>query len=310
MHGGQVMELRDLEYFVVVAEQGNLGRAADNLGLSQPALSRGLKRLEDSLETKLFRRSPSGMELTAEGSLLLSRARELRHYLRNVAREVSDVSRGHAGHFNIGVGPNATDDLLVASIAKLLRTEPRITTKVVVSDQDEIIPALQSGEVDVVFNLVHHKLPADLNYIPVREDECVVGCAPTHRLARCTSVPLSELANERWALGEPDLPTMQTLHRVLRDHGFETPRAALQTRSLPLRLEIAANSDVLVYASRVMVERFGRLVILPVEELRWIRSIGLTHRQEPYLSPAVRRFIVILMNMACSEGAGKAPGET
>ena len=94
MNGGDVMELRDLEYFVVVAEQGNLGRAAEQLRLSQPALSKSLKRLEDALEVRLFRRSANGMELTAEGSLLLSRARELRHSLRNVAREVSDVSRG------------------------------------------------------------------------------------------------------------------------------------------------------------------------------------------------------------------------
>ena len=100
MNGGDVMELRDLEYFVVVAEQGNLGRAAEQLRLSQPALSKSLKRLEDALEVRLFRRSANGMELTAEGSLLLSRARELRDSLRNVAREVSDVSRGHAGHIN------------------------------------------------------------------------------------------------------------------------------------------------------------------------------------------------------------------
>lgn len=309
MHGGQIVELRDLEYFVVVAEQGNLGRAADHLGLSQPALSRGLKRLEDALETRLFRRSPSGMALTTEGALLLSRARELRFYLRNVAREVSDVSRGHAGHINIGVGPNATDDLLVASISELLRTEPRITTGVVVSDQDEIIPALQSGDLDVVFNLVHHKLPSDLVYIPVREDECVVCCAPTHRLATCRSVPLSELKNERWALGEPDLPTMQTLQRVLRDNGFEAPRAALQTRSLQLRLEVAAASDVLVYASRVMVERFEHLKILPVDELRWVRSIGVIHRNETYLAPAVRRFVEILKSMVVGKRADRTNAE-
>ena len=97
MNGGDVMELRDLECFVVVAEQGNLGRAAEQLRLSQPALSKSLKRLEDALEVRLFRRSANGMELTAEGSLLLSRARELRDSLRNVAREVSDVSRGTPG---------------------------------------------------------------------------------------------------------------------------------------------------------------------------------------------------------------------
>jgi len=297
MNGGDVMELRDLEYFVVVAEQGNLGRAADQLRLSQPALSKSLKRLEDALEVRLFRRSANGMELTAEGSLLLSRARELRDSLRNVAREVSDVSRGHAGHINVGVGPNANDEFLLAAVTELLRTEPRITIKVMVSDQDEIIPALRRGEIDVVVNLVFPKPPPGLAYIPLREDECVACCGLRHRLAGRTHVPLSELATERWALGEPGLPTNQILHEVLRDHGLEPPRVALQTRLLSMRLQAAARSDLLVYGSKTIAQQFGALHVLPVEELRWVRPVGVLHRKEPYLAPAIRRFIDILKDV-------------
>ena len=297
MNGGDIMELRDLEYFVVVAEQGNLGRAAERLGLSQPALSKSLRRLEDALEARLFRRTASGMELTAEGSLLMSRARELRHSLRNVAREVSDVSRGHAGHIKIGVGPNADDEFLRAAITELLSTEPRITMEVIVSDQDELIPALHSGEIDVFVNLVHPKPPAGLAYIHLREDECVVCCSRNHRLAGRTHVPLSELSKERWALGEPGLPFMQILHGVFRDNGLEPPRAAFQTRTFSLRLEVAAKSDLLLFISRALARRFGTLQVLPVEELRWVRSIGVLHRREPYLSPAIRRFIEILQKV-------------
>jgi DNA-binding transcriptional LysR family regulator len=301
------MELRDLEYFVVVAEHGHLGRAAEHLGLGQPALSKSLRRLEDALEVRLFRRSPNGMELTAEGSLLLERARELRHSLRNVAREVSDVSRGHAGHIRIGVGPNANDEFLLAAITELLRTEPRITMKVIVSDQDEIIPALHNGQVDVLVNLMVYEPPAGLAFVPLREDECVVCCSPNHRLAGRTHVQLSELSNERWALGEPGLPTQQRLHRAFRDNGLEPPRVALESRSMSLKLEAAANSDLLMYMSRVLAKRFGALQVLPVEELYWVRSIGVIHRKEPYLSPAVRRFIEILTRVTSDASAGALP---
>src|ERR1044072_5736978 len=294
MNGGDVMELRDLEYFVVVAEQGNLGRAADQLRLSQPALSKSLKRLEDALEVRLFRRNANGMELTAEGSLLLARARALRDSLRNGAREVSDVSRGHAGHINVGVGPNANDAFLLAAVTELLRTEPRITMKVIVSDQDEIIMALRRGKIDVVVNLVYPKPPAGLAYIHLREDECVVCCGLGHRLAGPTDVSLPQLRDERGARGEPGLPTQQILHQVFRDHGLEPPRAALQTRLLSMRLRAAVSSDLLVYGSKEIARQFGALHVLPVEELRWVRSIGVLHRKEPYLSPAIRRFIDIL----------------
>jgi DNA-binding transcriptional LysR family regulator len=311
MNGGYVMELRDLEYFAVVAEQGNLGRAAELLGLSQPALSKSIARLEDAMEVKLFRRTAKGMDLTAEGSLLLSRARELRQSLRNVAREVSDVSRGHAGHIKIGVGPTVNDEFLLAAIIELLRAEPRITMKVVVSDIDEILPALQSGQIDVVFNLMVFKPPAGLAYIPLREDECVAFCAANHRLAARTHVQLSELSKERWALGEPGLPTQQRLHEVFRDNGLEPPRVALESRLLSLRVQAAANAGLLLYTSRTVATRFGTgeiaLKALPVQELRWVRSVGVLHREEPYLSPAVRRFIEILTRITLNTAADAVP---
>src|SRR5262249_8956947 len=311
MNGGYLMELRDLEYFSVVAEHGHLGRAAEHLGLSQPALSKSIARLEGTMEVKLFQRSAKGLELTAAGSLLLSRARELRQSLRNVAREVSDVSRGHAGHIKIGVGPSANDDFVLAAITELLRAEPRISIKVIVSDMDEIMPALHSGQIDVVVNLMVFKPPAGLAYIPLREDECVVCCATNHRLAARTHVPLSELSQERWALGAPGLPTQQRLHEVFRDNGLETPRVGLESRSLSLRLEAVANSDLLLYTSRAVGRKFGSrqiaLMTLPLEELYWVRPVGMIHRKERYISPAVRRFIEILTRITSSAVPGAVP---
>ena len=88
------MELRDIEYFAVVAEQRHLGRAAELLGLTQPALSKSLRRLESALEVKLVRRIPKGIELTAEGTALASGAHALRLSMKDVVREVSDVTHG------------------------------------------------------------------------------------------------------------------------------------------------------------------------------------------------------------------------
>src|SRR4029453_8338092 len=127
------MELRDIEYFEEIAEQRHVGRAAERLGLSQPALSKSLRRLEDALQVKLFDRNSKGLELTAEGSLLLTRARDLRLTLRNVAREVSDLSEGRAGQLRIGVGPTVSMRLISSSLAKLSTDAPRIAVRVTIS---------------------------------------------------------------------------------------------------------------------------------------------------------------------------------
>ena len=85
------MELRDIEYFGVIAEHKHLGRAAEALGLSVPAVSKSLRRLEAATEAKLVRRTPKGVELTAEGAALLSHVRDLRVSVRDITRELADL---------------------------------------------------------------------------------------------------------------------------------------------------------------------------------------------------------------------------
>jgi DNA-binding transcriptional LysR family regulator len=196
----------------------------------------------------------------------------------------------------------------------LLRSEPRITMKVVVSDNDEVLPALRSGQLDLVIQYLYPlAAPTGLIYIPLYEDETVPCCARTHRLAACNHVTLDELSKERWAFQGPAvLGPQQRLHEVFRDNGLEPPRIALESRSFSLRLQVAANSDLLMYISRAVVARrlgAGTFHVLPVKELHWRRSVGVVHRKEPYMSPAVRRFIEILTRITASASA-EAPGGT
>jgi LysR family hydrogen peroxide-inducible transcriptional activator len=88
------MELRDIEYFAVLAKHRHLGRAAEVFDLSQSALNKSLRRLEVGIGAKLVKRTPKGIELTAEGTTLLAHAHRLRGSLDDVRREVGDVIRG------------------------------------------------------------------------------------------------------------------------------------------------------------------------------------------------------------------------
>jgi len=292
------MELRDIEYFEEIAEQRHLGRAAERLGLSQPALSKSLRRLEEAMQVKLFDRNAKGLELTAEGSLLLARARDLRLSLRNVAREVSELSEGRAGHLRIGVGPSIPTRLISNALARLLVEAPRVTARLTISDADEIIPALRKGELDLNINLMLLSPPDGLCYVQLYEDEAVVCASRTHRLSGRSKVSLDELSRERWTQSEPALPTPQRVHRVFEEHGLPRPKVALESRSLAVRLQAVASSDLLAYTSRHVVEQAladgYALAMLPVPELVWWRPVGAIHRNEPYLHAAARRFIDIL----------------
>ena len=295
------MELRDIEYFAVIAEHGHLGRAADALGLSQPALSKSLRRLEQALQVKLVKRTPKGVELTAEGSVLLLRVRELRLSLQGVAREIADVSQGRVGHLRIGVSVAISEQFLSDAFATLLKDAPRTKLIVSVSDNDLMVPALCNGELDLIIHYLPATPPEGVVCEHLYDSEYVVCASAKHRLAGRKQVTLAELAQERWALNELTLPAQQRLLEKFRDSGFPPPRVAFQSRSAALRLRTVGSSDLLTIVSRDCIEQAtsaSTVITLPVNELAWLRPVGVIFRRETYLPPVGRRFIEIIKAMA------------
>jgi DNA-binding transcriptional LysR family regulator len=302
------MEWRDIEYFAVVAEHGHLGRAANALRLSQPALSKSLGRLEQDLQVKLVKRTPKGIALTAEGSVLLLRVRDLRLSLQNLRREIMDVGEGRVGLARVGVGFPGPEQFLSAAFAMLLEDAPRTKLVVSHSDNDLMIPALHNGELD----LIVHYLPrasssahSDEAVRPIEglvcehlfDDEFVVCASTKHRLAGRKKVPISELAQERWLSTDPALRGHQRLHEVFLNHGLPPPSIAMEARATALRLRTVASSNLVDWTSRKSIEQsavVSSLAILPVKELAWVRPVGLIYRRETYQSPAIKRLIEIL----------------
>jgi len=295
------MELRDIEYFAVVAEHGHLGRAAEALGLSQPAVSKSLRRLEQALEAKLVKRTPKGVELTAEGSALLLRVRDLRLSLQDVTREIADLSQGRVGHLRIGGGEIIAEHLLPAVFTAMLKDTPKITLKFSVSENDLMLPALSNGELDLVVNYLRPALPEGLVQERLYDEEMVVCASADHRLIRLKRVTLADLAHERWTLTEPVLQTTQWLRRAFQDRGLPPPRVAFESRSARFRFQILSSSDLLDFEPRHIFQQAAarfRLKEIPVKELMWHRPIGVIYRKDAYLSPANRRFIEILKSKA------------
>lgn len=194
------MDLRDIEYFAVVAEHGHVGRAAEALGLGQPALSMSLRRLEKSAQAKLVKRTPKGVELTAVGVALLSHVRHLRLARDDLAREVADLAGGRAGHLRIGAGPATAEGFLPEACSALLKDAPKVTLNIAVSSTQVVLQALRNGELDIVVSHIWKVPSQDLNHEPLWNDEFVVSASINHGLAKRKSVTLDDLVQERWAI--------------------------------------------------------------------------------------------------------------
>jgi DNA-binding transcriptional LysR family regulator len=294
------MELRDIEYFAVVAEHRNVRRASEALGLSPAALSKSLHRLEQSMQAKLVERTPKGVALTSVGAALLAQVQRLRVVLLDIRREAEDLTRGSAGHLRLGVGATTAEDMPDCCSA-LLREAPALSVQITVADNDMMIPALMRGELDLVFNVIPDSPHAGCVHERLFDDLFVVCASADHPLARRRRLTMAELANEQWALSVPGVLNVQHLHRMFQASGLPPPQVAIEARPLRLRLQICASTRLLSFSARrslqLVAPRF-RLKELPVEELRWRRAVGVIYRNESYLSPAARRVIRLLGAMA------------
>lgn len=300
------MDIRDIEYFAVVAQHGHLGRAAEALGLGQPAVSMSLRRLEKSAQAKLVKRTPKGVELTAVGAAILSNASKLQLARDDLAREVADLAQGRAGHLRIGASPSNSEVLLPQACSTLLMEAPKVTLDVAVLDNDALLPALRKGELDIAVTHTQQRANPDVVQELFRQDEFVVYCASGHHLARRKSIALADLANERWAISaagaardRPAWPTgsLLSLQRAFEERSLPAPRITLVSDLVMFKLRAVAASDLVGVTVKANVQAVAAelgLKILPVRGLDWVRPVAIAYRKDAYLPAAGQRFIEIL----------------
>jgi DNA-binding transcriptional LysR family regulator len=302
------LDLRDIEYFAVIAEHKHLGRAAEALGLGQPALSISLRRLEKAADAKLVERTPKGVELTAVGTALLTHVGRLRLARKDLAREIADLARGQAGSLRIGASPSNLLAVLPEVCSTLLTGSPKLTLRVSALDNEALLPALRKGELDVVIGHTQQFRDPEVTEIVIKEDEFVVYCGASHRLAKRKSLTLNELADERWVATEAnaDAPWL-SLRQFFGERGLPAPKIALTSPSSALNLRAVASSELLGISNRRNVLAAAsslRLAILPIKDLVWIRHAVIVHRKDAYLSPVARRFIEAMKAAAKPSASG------
>jgi DNA-binding transcriptional LysR family regulator len=292
------VEFRDIEYFAVLAEHGNVGRAAEALGLSAPALSVSLRRLETAMRVKLFNRTPKGVELTPTGSALLAQVKRLRLAREDVLREATDLSEGRAGHLRIGAGPAACIALLPLACEELVRELPAVTLKIVVGTLPPLIEQLRNGESDLAVMPLPTTPNHDLIQETLYDDQMVVYCSIHHHLAKKRNrLTLADIAEEEWASTQTTLPSSELLNRVLRENGFPARKVRVEAASHQIVNHLVATSNLLGFNSRFVVRQATpryRFAELRIRELAHARHQGLLYRKDGYLSPAARRFVEIL----------------
>ena len=189
------MELRQLKYFIAVAEELHFGRAAESLHLSQPALTKQIQALEDSLKIQLLKRTKHSCHLTMAGQKFLEKARRILEEIEESIQVTRQVADGQMGRVRIGF-TEATLYSLAPNIFKTYREHyPQVNLILTSSGTEANVEALRTYRIDVGFVYLPIREPS-LSVYPLYEEAYVAALPSSHRLARQKEISLQSLANQ------------------------------------------------------------------------------------------------------------------
>ncbi|HEY5894344.1 MAG TPA: LysR substrate-binding domain-containing protein [Chthoniobacterales bacterium] len=192
------MELRHLRYFVAVAEEQNVTRAAARLHVSQPPLSRQIRDLEDELGVALFEHGAKAVRLTEAGRVFLTEARAALQRVDEAVQVVKAVAGGQSGEIHVGYAPSLTVEILPRALRFFQETSPGVRVRLHDLSTQELLRGLRDRKLDVALLVqVSAKVLAEFVFEELRQYAVCVAVHPAHPLARARKVGLEQVARER-----------------------------------------------------------------------------------------------------------------
>src|SRR5262245_39444768 len=194
---------REVAAFLAVARAGGVGAAAKSLSLSQPAITRSLKRLERQLGVALFIRHSTGMEITPFGRTLIPYAESLESETERILEEIRVLNGAAAGLARVGIVPSVAANLLPQAIARTLAASPGVQVRVVEAPGNQLVSALIRGELDfAVAGLPHDPIDGHVLVSPLLEDEVSIVARTGHALMGEKNLSVAMLREYPWAMPE------------------------------------------------------------------------------------------------------------
>jgi DNA-binding transcriptional LysR family regulator len=292
------MELRHLRYFVAVGEALSFTKAAAQLRIAQPALSRQVQDLEDEIGVDLLKRSPRGVALTAEGKLFLDRAREIMQRADESVDQVRALARGQYGELHVGYAPSPTVEILPPALAAFQKAFPHVNVLLHDGSRRELVEGLEDGTLQLA--IMPAATSGNIEFEVLRTYPFFVAFAPLHPFARLKSVPLEKIAAEPLVgYSRKDYPEYYPLlERLFLPLGLK-PRVALECDSASSLITAVETGRGIALAMSVFKIVSGkRLVYRPLDGTKEVIPVGIARAKNGDVTPAGEKFCDMLRQVA------------
>jgi DNA-binding transcriptional LysR family regulator len=287
------MELRHLRYFVAVAEEENVSRAALKLHVSQPGISRQIRDLEDEIGFPLFERSAKSVRLTAAGKVFFSEAKEVLLHADAAVKKAKAVAQSGSGEINVGYAPSLTVQILPSTLRKFQQEFPRVRVKLHDLSTEEMLAGLGGGKLQLAL-LVRptRAMLRGLKFQELARYPMCVAVPPSHPFAKLKAVSLEQVAREPLvAYSRADYPEYHEDLATLFAGQKHRPRIAEEHDGVTsLIAAVESGAGVALAPSSLSCMVGARLKVIPLKTTKCEVVVGAVWKPEKLL-PVAEKFI-------------------
>ncbi|MBC9717497.1 LysR family transcriptional regulator [Streptomyces sp. TRM66268-LWL] len=283
------MDLRQLEYFVAVAEERNFTRAAERVHISQSGVSAQIRQLERELGAELFDRSARAVTLTVAGKAALEHARATLAAAKAVGEAVDEVSDLVRGRLTVGMVIGCTITPLFDALAAFHRAHPGVEISLVEDNSDRLTEGVREGSVDLALIGVAHSAPEDLEALTIISERLVVAVPPDHPLTKKRRITLRDLVDHPIVCMPPGTGLRTVFDRACAAQSLE-PSIALQASAADAIADLAARGlGVAVLSESMTADHRDRLTVHAIVDVGIPALLALVWKSTH--SPAVRQML-------------------
>ncbi|HVR69911.1 MAG TPA: LysR family transcriptional regulator [Vicinamibacteria bacterium] len=302
------MDVRQLEMFRAVAEEGGFTRAAQRLHVSQSAVSRQVKLLEEELGGRLLHRTGKGVALTPQGELLIKAANRIHRDLQDVAWQISETQKLQRGSLSLGGGMTVCMHVLPKLLKKFRSLYKDVDLRVTSGTSEAILRLVRNHQVDLGL-LTLPVVATDLEVHPVLEEEMVVVTAPRHPLSRERAVEARSLGRYPLILFERGSNTRKVLDEFFLEQEIPAD-VAMETENVEIIKAMVANGlgvSIIPFAAIARDMRSGRFGWTRIRGHRLHREAGWVYLKSDHVPRAIPEMLRVFDLIKVQFG-GKAPG--
>ncbi|MDX3457513.1 LysR substrate-binding domain-containing protein [Streptomyces sp. ME02-8801-2C] len=283
------MELRQLEYFVAVAEELNFTRAAERVHISQSGVSAQIRQLERELGAKLFDRSARTATLTVAGKAMLQHARAALAAADAVGQAVGEVTDLIRGRLTVGMVIGCAITPLFDALAAFHQAHPGVELSLLEDNSYRLVEAVRAGAVDLALIGTATATPDGLDALTIISERLVVAVPAGHPLARQRRVTLRDLAAHPLVCMPPGTGLRTVLDRACAAHGLQ-PTISLQASSADTIAYLAARGlGVAVLSESLAADNRDRLTARTIDDVETPALLALIWKNPP--APALRELL-------------------